>query len=71
VVAAPSATVVSNVEFGPLGSTTRPQETVVWLSCGAGSSERHVSIHVNPATGLAEVNLPLARLPTGTGLIAN
>jgi prepilin-type N-terminal cleavage/methylation domain-containing protein len=71
VVAAPSATAVSDVEFGPLGNTIRPQETVIWLSCGVGSSARHISIHVNPATGLVEVNLPLARLPTGTGLLVN
>jgi prepilin-type N-terminal cleavage/methylation domain-containing protein len=46
---------VSDVEFGPLGSTTRTAETVVWLTAGAGSATRYVDVRVNPVTGLVTV----------------
>ncbi len=46
---------VGDVEFGPLGETTRVQATVIWLAAGTGSSTRYVPIRVNPVTGLATV----------------
>jgi prepilin-type N-terminal cleavage/methylation domain-containing protein len=51
------------VEFTPLGGTTAPQETVLWLACGSGSQRRYISIHVNPQTGLAEAGPLVAGLP--------
>ncbi len=43
---------VTEIEFGPLGQTTRPEETVIWLSCGADAAKRYLSVRVNPVTGL-------------------
>jgi hypothetical protein len=53
---------VADLEFGPLGETTRSQKTVVWLAAGAGSGTRYLQLHVNPVTGLTTVG-PY----TGTG----
>ena len=71
VVTAPSATPTTNVEFTPLGSTTSTQETIIWLGCGSGTTARFLSVHVDPATGLVEINQPRRALPTGTGLVTN
>ena len=46
---------VDDVEFGPLGTTTRSEETVVWLAAGAGSATRYIRLHVHPVTGLTSV----------------
>jgi len=43
---------VTDVEFGPLGETTRPQETCVWLAAGRGTSTRYLKLRVDPVTGL-------------------
>lgn len=43
---------VTDVEFGPLGETTRPEETQIWLSAGSGSAARYLSVRINPATGI-------------------
>lgn len=50
-----SLTTISEVEFGPLGSTTRSDETVIWLSAGSGRATRYVDVRINPITGLATV----------------
>ncbi len=46
---------VADLEFGPLGETTRGGETVVWIAAGTGSATRYISVAVNPVTGLAKV----------------
>lgn len=45
----------SDLEFGPLGATTRSDPTVIWLSAGAGAAQRFISVSVNPVTGLADI----------------
>ena len=52
-VAAPVS--VGDVEFGPLGGTSRSEETVIWLAAGAGAGTRYLRLHVNPVTGLTTV----------------
>ncbi|HUE73120.1 MAG TPA: prepilin-type N-terminal cleavage/methylation domain-containing protein [Pirellulaceae bacterium] len=49
---------VADLEFGRLGSTTRVDETVLWLAAGRGSDRRYLSVVVNPTTGLAEPKPP-------------
>jgi hypothetical protein len=44
-----------DVEFGPLGETTRSAWTLVWLAAGSGEYTRYVNLSVNPVTGLAAV----------------
>jgi prepilin-type N-terminal cleavage/methylation domain-containing protein len=46
---------VSDVEFSPLGGTTRSSWTVIWLSVGSGVHKRYIKLAVNPVTGLASV----------------
>jgi prepilin-type N-terminal cleavage/methylation domain-containing protein len=43
---------VADLEFGPLGETTRAEETQVWLSSGTGDASRYLSVRINPVTGL-------------------
>lgn len=65
-----SPTTVSDVEFGPLGSTTRSEETVIWLSGGSVNAKRYVDVRINPVTGLASVGSfqsTAPTLPTTTG----
>ncbi len=51
----PQPVAVNDLEFGPLGATTRSSQTVVWLRSGTGDSQRYISIHIHPVTGLATV----------------
>lgn len=46
---------VSDLEFTPLGGTTRSAATVIWLSAGKGPAMRYISLSVNPITGLVNV----------------
>jgi len=46
---------VSDVEFGPLGQTTRSGSTLIWLSAGEGAAKRFISLSVHPVTGLASI----------------
>ena len=46
---------VDTVEFGPLGSTTRTEQTVIWLGCGSGDERRYMPVSIDPVTGLAAV----------------
>lgn len=49
------ASAVSDVEFGPLGETTRSEETVAWFASGTGESRRYISVRVDPVTGLGSI----------------
>ena len=46
---------VDDVEFGPLGETTRSGSTIIWLGAGSGEDARYISVTINPLTGLAEI----------------
>lgn len=60
---------VTDVEFTPLGGTSRGEPTVVWLSCGSGADRRYVSIAINPVTGIVEIE-PLAKtLPVNVSAV--
>lgn len=50
----PLAAVV-DVEFGPLGETTRSEATWLWLTAGAGTSARYLPVTIHPVTGLTTV----------------
>ncbi len=45
----------TDLEFGPLGETTRSGDTRIWLSAGNGNAKRYIRLLVNPITGLATV----------------
>jgi prepilin-type N-terminal cleavage/methylation domain-containing protein len=46
---------VGDLELGPLGETSRPEETQVWLAAGFGTATRYLSVRVNPVTSLTWV----------------
>jgi len=50
-----SAQRVDGVEFGPLGETTRGEQTAVWLAVESGKEKRYIWLLVNPVTGLTEI----------------
>jgi len=54
----PTPVEVADVEFNRLGSTSRTDETVLWLAAGRGEDRRYLSIVINPTTGLAEPRPP-------------
>ncbi|MHC4181638.1 MAG: pilus assembly FimT family protein, partial [Planctomycetota bacterium] len=59
---------VPDVEFGPLGESTRTSPTVVWLAAGYGSDKRYLSLTINPVTGLTDLEFCGAQGPP-SGLI--
>jgi prepilin-type N-terminal cleavage/methylation domain-containing protein len=56
---------ITTVEFGPYGSTTQANQTVIWLTAGAGTGRRYTSISVNPVTGLSTVGSYTSTAPSG------
>lgn len=58
---------VTTLDFGPLGNTSRTDETVVWLTSGAGTAQRYVTVRVNPVTGLVSVDSIQATSPSASG----
>jgi prepilin-type N-terminal cleavage/methylation domain-containing protein len=58
-----SAAAVNDVEFGPLGETTRTGRTLIWLTAGESSGRRYLLLSVNPVTGLATVGPFSAEVP--------
>ena len=46
---------VSDVEFGPLGGTTRSDTTEIWLTAGSNDGKRYINLTINPVTGLTSL----------------
>ena len=44
-----------DVAFGPLGETSRAEDTTIWLSVAQGPQKRYLPITINHVTGLATV----------------
>jgi len=55
----------SHLEFGPLGETTRSQETAIWLAAGFGDARRYVPITINPVTGITKIGEQTTTMPMG------
>jgi prepilin-type N-terminal cleavage/methylation domain-containing protein len=58
---------VTDLEFGPLGETTRPEETQIWLAVGTGAATRYLSVRVNPVTGLTTIGSFQTSDPVASG----
>ena len=54
--------IVDDLEFGPLGETTRPEATTIYLAAGSGANRLYLPVRVNPVTGLTWVD-DLSALP--------
>ena len=68
-----SPAAVDDLEFGPLGESTRSEETVIWLTAGRGTARRFLAVRVNPITGLTwvegfQAETPAAVTATGTAV---
>lgn len=61
--AAPAS--VTDVEFGPLGGTTRVEATQIWLCSQGTGTSLFISITVNPTTGLVDVGEVQSATPSG------
>ena len=48
----PSIVAVTDLEFGPLGETTRPFDMEIWLAAGEGEARRYLPVRMHPITGL-------------------
>lgn len=47
--------VTTEIEFGPLGSTTETDATRITFAAGSGTQVRSVTVTINPVTGLATI----------------
>ena len=56
---------VTDLEFGPLGGTTRPELTLVWLVSNATGTKMYIPITVNATTGIVDVGDVQAATPAG------
>lgn len=53
-----------SIEFGPLGETTRAEETNIWITGGQADQRRYLCIRVDPVTGLATLGEPTSAGPS-------
>jgi prepilin-type N-terminal cleavage/methylation domain-containing protein len=56
---------VTDLEFGPLGNTTRSETTLIWLMSKATGTKMYIPISVNPTTGIVDVGSVQAATPAG------
>lgn len=56
-------TQVLDVEFGPLGETTRALQTTIWLYAGARGERKFIGIEINPITGLTSIGTVQTTIP--------
>jgi prepilin-type N-terminal cleavage/methylation domain-containing protein len=61
---------VTDVEFGPLGGTTRSEVTQVWLSSSGTGTTMFIPITVHPTTGLVDVGDVQSVRPAGISAAA-
>lgn len=64
-------TPVSEVEFGPLGGTTRSETTRIWLGAGSNAEKRYINVDINPVTGLATLGSYTAVAPPSSVISAS
>ena len=60
----PSVQSVTTLEIGPMGETTRPDPTRIWLASGSGEEKLYISLQVDPVTGLVAEGDVQAEAPT-------
>ncbi len=54
---------VLDVEFGPLGETTRTLRTTIWLYAGPQSERKFIGIEIDPITGLTSIGTVQKTVP--------
>lgn len=50
-----SAIATDNIEFGPLGETTKRYPTLIWLAAGPANNRLYLLLAVNPVTGITTI----------------
>lgn len=58
---------VFDIEFGPLGETTRSLRTTVWLSAGPRRGRKFVGIEIDPITGFTSIGTVTTSVPYSLG----
>ena len=66
-----STSEVTEVTFTSLGSTTRAEDTLIWLTAGQGTSRRYVAVRVSAVTGIASIDAITATAPTGLAALSS
>jgi type II secretory pathway pseudopilin PulG len=66
-----STSELPDVTFTELGSTSRPEDTLIWLVAGAGSSKRFIAVRVSATTGTATIDPITGTSPTGLAALAS
>jgi prepilin-type N-terminal cleavage/methylation domain-containing protein len=56
---------VTDLEFGPLGGTTRTEATQVWLCSTSTGTRMYIPVTVNPTTGIVDVGEVQTAQPAG------
>lgn len=56
---------VTDLEFGPLGNTTRSDATLIWLYSNSTGSKIYIPITLNATTGIVDVGDVQAATPAG------
>ncbi len=58
---------VSDVEYGPLGGTTRTERTAIWLTAGSLTAQRYLPVYIDATTGLTSLGEIVVLSPVNTG----
>jgi Tfp pilus assembly protein FimT len=66
-----SSTELTDLTFTSLGSTSRTEDTLIWLAAGSGTTRRYIAVRVTAATGLAEIDPLTGTGPTGLAALAS
>lgn len=61
----PAPSDVTDLEFGPLGNTTRSEVTLVWLVSSHSGTKTYIPITINPTTGIVDVGTAQSTTPAG------
>ncbi len=62
---------LTDVAFTALGSTSRPEDTLIWLTAGQGTTRRYIAVRVSAVTGLAQIDPLTAASPTGLAALSS
>jgi prepilin-type N-terminal cleavage/methylation domain-containing protein len=50
-----TSSVVTSIQYGPLGGTTSSSTATIWLQAGRGAGARYITVQINPTTGTTVV----------------
>jgi prepilin-type N-terminal cleavage/methylation domain-containing protein len=66
-----STTELTDLTFTALGSTSRTEDTLIWLTAGSGTGRRYIAVRVAAATGIATLDPLTGTAPTGLAALSS